>query len=216
MWKCYTAFHDLLWARLNTEISSRHNPMRCGVPPPTIWGTFTTPDPIDACGRWCWLMLIDVDWCWLMLIDANWFWLTLIDANWCLWMLMLIDADWLWLMLVDAGWCWLILVVIVCFSSLWPSQKTNIVLIYWNLAELHASACRPDPTPPATPRAPCQRSQKGRTSDSDWCWLVLIDADWCWCWLMLIDANWCWMPIDSDWCWLMPSCYLIFLIISRF
>ena len=144
--------------------------------------------------NWClWtLMLIDSDWCWLMLIDANCFchYPLLFEAlSLPLTQLMLVDADadWLWLMLVDAGWCWLILVVIVCFSSLWPSQKTNIVLIYWNLAELHVLACRPDPTPPATPRAPCQRSQKGRTSDSDWCWLVLIDADWCW--LMLIDAG---------------------------
>ena len=32
----------------------------------------------------------------------------------------------------------------MCFSFLWPPQKTNIFLIYWNLARLHVSACCPD------------------------------------------------------------------------
>ena len=39
---------------------------------------------------------------------------------------------------------------------------------------------------------------------ADWCWLILIDADWYdWCWLVLIDSDWCWLIlIDADWCWL--------------
>ena len=32
----------------------------------------------------------------------------------------------------------------MCFSFLWPPQKTNNFFIYWNLARLHVSACCPD------------------------------------------------------------------------
>ena len=36
--------------------------------------------------------------------------------------------------------------------------------------------------------------------NSDWFWLMLIDADWYW--LVQIDADWCWlMLIVADWFW---------------
>ena len=96
---------------------------------------------------------------------------------------LLVDADWCLLMFIDADW-WLLMLINLFDSVAYWCSSMNIYAGRFQLMLL--------------------------VINSDWYWLLLIDAGAFWCRLimidtvLLIDANCCSSKlIDAGWCWFM-------------